>query len=289
MWALLNDAEDAIVEIISNPKNMTVAGVNHPRTLFSLWTDAERKAIGIVPVTTSGSHLDPTYYTEVNESYAIAEDKASVVRTIGTKAKDNTLATVKTSQVTNAKGMCNSLLKNTDWYVTRKYERSVAIPDKIIAFRAAVVAVYTAAKSAINGAANIGALIDVNTNNSGATESITVDGTSTGVVSASNNTITSNGHGFVDDECVYYETDSRDSGDADKPIKGLVDGGQSYYVHSATTNTFKLSLTPSTFGDEAIISLTGVADAGTQHTFTSLGIRKTPNDWPNATDLAYKL
>ena len=211
------------------------------------------------------------------------------MRTIGTKAKDNTLATVKTSQVTNAKGMCNSLLKNTDWYVTRKYERSVAIPDKIIAFRAAVVAVYTAAKSAINGAANIGALVTVNTNTAGATASITVDGTSTGVVSASNNTITSNGHGFVDDECVKYLTDSRDAGDADKPIKGLVDGGQSYYVHSATTNTFKLSLTPTTYGDEAIISLTGVADAGTQHTFTSLGIRKTPNDWPNENDLAYKL
>jgi hypothetical protein len=289
MWALLNSDEDTIVEIINNPKPMTISGVRYPRNIFPLWTVAERKAIGIVPVTTSGSHLDTTYYTEENESYAIAEDKASVVRTIGTKAKDNTLATVKTSQVTNAKGMCNSLLKNTDWYVTRKYERSVAIPDKIIAFRAAVVAVYTAAKSAINGASNIGALVTVNTNTAGATESITVDGTSTGVVSTSNNTITSNGHGFVDDECVYYKTDSRDAGDADKPIKGLVDGGQSYYVHSATTNTFKLSLTPTTYGDEAIISLTGVADAGTQHTFTSLGIRKTPNDWPNENDLAYKL
>jgi len=60
-------------------------------------------------------------------------------------------------------------------------------------------------------------------------------------------------------------------------------------VHSAATNTFKLSLTPSTFGDEAIISLTGVADGGTAHVFTSLGIPTIVNNWPNKSDLAYKL
>ena len=285
MWARV--ADDSIQEIINAPRIITIGGVTHPRTMFTLWTDAERKAIGIIPVTKAG-HLDSEYYTEQDPSYAIDEDGNAVTETIA-KNTDNTLADVKTQQLIKIKIRCKNLLMSTDWYVTRKYERSVAIPDKIIAFRAAVLTVYGASKSAINGAANIDALKTVNINGSGATASITVDGTSTGVVSASNNTITSNGHGFVNDECVKYLTDSRDAGDADKPIKGLVDGGQSYYVHSATTNTFKLSLTPTTYDDEAIISLTGVADAGTQHTFTSLGIRKTPNDWPNENNLAYKL
>jgi hypothetical protein len=285
MWARV--ADDSIQEIINSPRIITIGGITHPRTMFTLWTDAERKAIGILPVTKAG-HLDSEYYTEQDPSYAIDEDGNAVTETIAKNA-DNTLATVKTSQLNKAKKRCNQLLMSTDWYVVRKYERSGAIPDKIIAFRAAVLAVYAASKSAINGAANIDALKTVNTNGTGATASITVDGTSTGVVSASNNTITSNSHGFVDDECVYYETDTRDASDADKPIKGLVDGGQSYYVHSATTNTFKLSLTPTTYGDEAIISLTGVADAGTQHTFTSAGIMKTVNDWPGEEDLAYKL
>ena len=287
MWAKLNSDRDTIEEIISYPKKMLVAEINHPEALFTLWTDVERKAIGILPVT-KASHLDSAYYIENNPSYAIESDGNSVTETI-TKSADRTLATVKSEQISNAKVTCNMRLEPTDWYVTRKYERSVAIPDKIIAFRAAVLTVYGASKSAINGAANIDALKTVNTNGTGATASITVYGTSTGVVSASNNTITKNSHGFVDDECVYYETDTRDASDADKPIKGLVDGGQNYYVHTATTNTFKLSLTPTTYGDEAIISLTGVADAGAQHTFTSLGIRKTPNDWPNINDLAYKL
>ena len=285
MWARV--ADGSIQEIINAPRIITIDGITHPRTIFSLWTDAERKAIGILPVTRA-NHLDGDYHTENNPSYAIDEDGNAVTETI-TKAADNTLATVKTSQLNKIKIRCNNLLMSTDWYITRKYERSGAIPDKIIAFRAAVLAVYAASKSAINGAANIDALKTVNTNSTGATRLITVDGTSTGVVSASNNTITKNSHGFVDDECVYYETDTRDASDADKPIKGLVDGGQQYYVHSATTNTFKLSLTPSHYGDEAVISLTGVADAGTQHTFTSFGIMKTVNDWPGEEDLAYKL
>ena len=285
MWARV--ADGSIQEIINTPKIITIGGITHPRTMFSLWTDAERKAIGILPITKAG-HLDSEYYTEQDPSYAIDEDGNAVTETIAKNA-DNTLATVKTSQLNKAKKRCNQLLMSTDWYVVRKYERSGAIPDKIIAFRAAVLAVYAASKSAINGAANIDALKTVNTNSTGATRLITVDGTSTGVVSTSNNTITSNGHGFVDDECIHYETDTRDASDADKPIKGLVDGGQQYYVHSATTNTFKLSLTPSHYGDEAVISLTGVADAGTQHTFTSLGIMKTVNDWPGEEDLAYKL
>ena len=285
MWARV--ADGSIQEIINTPRIITIGGITHPRTIFSLWTDAERKAIGILPVTRA-NHLDGEYYTENNPSYAIDEDGNAVTETI-TKAADNTLATVKTPQLNKIKIRCNNLLMSTDWYVTRKYERSVAIPDKIIAFRAAVLTVYGASKSAINGAANIDALKTVNTNGTGATASITVDGTSTGVVSASNNTITKNSHGFVDDECVYYETDTRDASDADKPIKGLVDGGQNYYVHSATTNTFKLSLTPTTYGDEAIVSLTGVADAGTQHKFTSRGLLSVVNNWPDESELTYKL
>ena len=285
MWALLNSDEDTIEEIIINPRPITIGGIQHPKEIFTLWTVAERKSVGLVPVTTTGSHLDTTYYTEDNESYAIAEDKASVVRTIGTKAADKVLATIKSEQVANAKGMCNGLLKNTDWYVVRKAEASTAIPSKITAYRTAVRTVYAAAKSAINGAANIGALVAVNATTAGATASISVNGTASGAVSTSNNTITKNGHGFVDDERIQY-SDGQD--DDDNPIKGLV-SGEYYYVHSAATNTFKLSLTPSSFGDEAIISLTGVADGGTAHTFTSVGLLTIVKVWPNESDLAYKL
>ena len=280
MWARV--ADDSIQEIINSPKIITIGGITHPRTMFSLWTDAERKAIGILPITRA-SILDSEYYISQDASYAIDDDDNAVTETIN-KSSDKVLASVKTIQIDKAKKRCNGLLALTDWYVTRKYERSVDIPDKIIAFRAAVVAVYTAAKSAINGAANVGALVTVNSNGTGATESISVNGTASGIVSTSNNTISKNSHGFVDDETIHYD----DGQDADNPIKGLI-SGQSYYVHSAGTNDFKLSLTPSTYGDEAVVSLTGVADGGTAHVFTSLGIPTIVNNWPNKSDLAYKL
>jgi hypothetical protein len=185
-----------------------------------------------------------------------------------------------------AKTISNDLLAPTDWYVSRKSERDVAIPDNIIAFRAAVLAVYAAVKSAIAGASDANALAALYAVTAGASEGtpLEVDGTDANVVSTSDNTVTSNGHGYVNGERIRYN-DGQDSGD--KPIKGLV-SGEMYYIISATTNTFKLSLTPTIYGDEAVVSLTGVADSGTAHTFTSWGKPAVGVDYPDEFNLAYK-
>ena len=201
MWALLNSDEDAIVEIISNPKNMTVAGVNHPRTLFSLWTDAERKAIGIVPVTTTGSHLDTAYYIEVNEAYAIADDKASVVRTIGVKAADRALADVdevwtqseiddgqapdgtsandaknddhdnqivtlglKSQAKHKANVAADGYIKGFDWLVQRKVTHDTDIPSDILTYIAAVRTAHASICTAIDNASDMAAFIALHNN-----------------------------------------------------------------------------------------------------------------------------
>ena len=83
------------------------------------------------------------------------------------------------------------------------------------------------------------------------TSSLSVNGTSSSVVSTSNNTITSNGHGFVDDEIVYYSSGLDGSGNAYGAIGGLEDG-KMYYVYGKTTNTFKLSHTNSFMGDAGL-------------------------------------
>ena len=61
-----------------------------------------------------------------------------------------------------------------------------------------------------------------------------------------------------------------------------------YYVINSATNTFKLSLTPTVYGDEAVVSLTGVADSGTAHTFTSFGKPSVGVDYPDQINLACK-
>ena len=187
MWALLNSDEDAIVEIISNPKQMTVAEITHPKTLFNLWTDAERKAIGIVPVTTSGSHLNSAYYIEVDEAYAIADDKASVVRTIGEKAADRVLADtdvvddddepvlddhdnqkvilgLKSQDKNKANMVADSHIKGFDWLIQRKVTHDTTIPSAILTYIAAVRTAHASICTAIDNASDMAAFIALHVN-----------------------------------------------------------------------------------------------------------------------------
>ena len=59
MWAKVEDNE--VVEIITHPKPLTVDGISHPRAIFSAWTDADRRAIGIYEVQPA-SRLDERFY-----------------------------------------------------------------------------------------------------------------------------------------------------------------------------------------------------------------------------------
>ncbi len=284
-WALIVDG--AINRTFGNADAFVhpVTGNQHPRRWLNLATDSELTAAGIIEITYTGAHKDGGYYTNTTSNPVYDAGAGTVVVTYGSSAK--TLSDLQDNHYTTIKSRANGLLTPTDWYVVRKEEITTAIPAKITAYRTAVRTVYAAVKSAIAGASDVDALAALYVTTGGASEGtpLAVNGTESGVVSSSNNTITSNGHGYLNDELVTYD-DAQD--DADKPIKGLV-SGQNYYIIGKTTNTFKLSLTPSTFGDEAVVSLTGVADAGTAHTFTSLGKPAVGVEWPSPLDLAYKV
>ena len=180
MWAKLNSDKDTIEEIIVNPKTMTVDGITHPRTLFSLWTDAERKAIGIVPITTSGTSLDERFYIEKDEAFAIAGDKNSVVKTIGEKVADKKLADedatdedgnklkdedgnqmiiygLKTQAKNKATNNANARLQGFNWLIQRKVTADTAIPSAVITYMAAVRTAHASICTAIDNASDIDA------------------------------------------------------------------------------------------------------------------------------------
>ena len=183
MWAKLNSDKDTIEEIISNPKEMIIDDVRHPRALFNAWTDAERKAIGIVPVTTTGSHLDTNYYIEVDEAFAIAGNKNSVVRTIGVKAADRKLADedakdedgnqlfesdgttkiinygLKTNAKNKATTQANGLLQGFDWLIQRKVTAETAIPSAVVTYMASIRTDHSNICTAIDGASDMTAFI----------------------------------------------------------------------------------------------------------------------------------
>tara|TARA_R100001015_G_C4630742_1_gene192658 strand:+ start:2690 stop:3529 length:840 start_codon:yes stop_codon:yes gene_type:complete len=271
MWGRVLNGQ--LVEIINAPKAMMINDVQHPKTIFTkAWTDEERKAVGILPYVYSGSSKENEFYTS-SFSDSVGDD--AITRTFTSSAVSD-LSGLKERKITDAKKYTNLMLSDTDWYIIRNAETSTAIPSEITAYRSAMRSNYAALKTAITNAADVAAVAALysKTNSANSSGLITINGTSSDVVSTSANSITSNGHDFVVGEVLTYSN----GGGAD--IGGLVDGTQ-YYVFSKTTNTFKLSHSHSNFGDAAAISLTGVASSGTSHTFTSNGIPGAGNTWPN--------
>ena len=204
-WALIKDG--SINRTFGNADAFVhpVTGNQHPRNWLNLATSDELSDAGIIEITYSGSHKHSAYYNNTTSAPVYNSGAGTVVITFGSNAK--TLSTLQANHSAQIKTRANNLLTPTDWYIARKTETSVAVPDKVTAFRTAVRTVYAAVKSAIAGAGDVDALAALYVTTAGASEGApkSVNGTSASVVSTSNNTITINGHGYVNDEVVVYD------------------------------------------------------------------------------------
>ena len=286
MWALIVDGSiNRFFKVPTAFKHPTT-GIQYPRNWLNLASDSEKASVGFIEVTYSGSHKNGEYYNNSESAPVYDASKGTVVITISSTAKN--LADLKITKKEAARTNAYANLLPTDWYVTRKSEISTAIPSKITAFRTAVRLVCNSLCTAIDDASDIDALAALYNNADGIDPAaFTVDGSSSSVVSASNNTITKSGHGLSNDEIVLYDSGLDSSGVANDPIGGLV-SGNTYYVIGKTTNTFKLSHTNSHMGDATAISLTGVGE-GSDHTFTSQGISSIGQSFPTTENPSYKV
>ena len=279
MWALIVDG--SINKFFRRPtafKHPTT-GIQYPRNWLTLATAQEKKDVGFIELTFSGADKDDKYYIN-SESSPVYDASAGTV-TITKSSTARNVAVLQTSFKESITQKAWTNLGETDWYVTRKSEISTAIPAKITAFRTATRLVANSHKTAVDNCTTVDELAATYNYADGIDpEQLTVDGSQTSVVSASNNTITKSGHGLSNDEYVLYS-----SGDGNDPIGGLVSGNY-YYVFGKTVNTFKLSHTNSHMGDAAAISLTGVGE-GSNHTFTSSGIPPVGASWPSLENPAY--
>ena len=272
-WVIVKDG--AVVREFSRPTAFTYEGYQYPANWIQNATDAEKSALGLVEVTISGSSKNEDYYTNSLGDNVVAGN-GSVSKTWSNTAK--TLSVVQANKIEDAKSNAKSMLDRTDWYVVRKAETSTATPDEITAYRTAVRTCYGNLKTAINAASDVDAVAALYTNSAGASTTVKTINPSS-AVNTSSNTITSNGHGFIDDEMVYYDAGQTGT-DINTAIGGLVNN-TSYYVFGKTTNTFKLSESHSSCGDAALVSLSSGA-TGTNHTFVSQGIPGKGVTWPNS-------
>ena len=279
MWALIVDGSVNQVFRVPNAFKHPKTGIQYPRNWLNLATAQEKKDVGFIELTFSGADKDDKYYIN-SESSPVYDASAGTV-TITKSSTARNVAVLQTSFKESITQKAWTNLGETDWYVTRKSEISTAIPAKITAFRTSTRLVANSHKTAVDNCTTVDELAATYNYADGIDpEQLTVDGSQTSVVSASNNTITKSGHGLSNDEYVLYS-----SGDGNDPIGGLVSGNY-YYVFGKTVNTFKLSHTNSHMGDAAAISLTGVGE-GSNHTFTSSGIPPVGASWPSLENPAY--
>ena len=184
MWARIES--NNIVEYYDRKQSIVLNNVRYSSQIFTIWTDAQRKDLGIVPIVISGSHLDTRFYIEHNHSDAIAGDGNSVIRTIGVKAADKALEDVdavdedgnklkdkdgnqiitrglKYQAIQKVKKQQAGFLSQTDWYIIRKADAGTAIPSNIQTWRNAIRSDATDIETAITNAADMNAFIALHT------------------------------------------------------------------------------------------------------------------------------
>jgi hypothetical protein len=185
----------ALVEsgsITSYPKGnrgIKIGDYNYPPAVFTLWTEAERNAIGIYTIEIDETNRkDEKWYKNTNITYAFGSGK--VTGTYGTAtarahadtkwtqkeiddgdapsgADTNTVKQegLKTILIRAVKRQAEGILNQTDWYVTRKAEESTAIPSAITTHRKAVRSKQASMCTAITDASDTPALETLYTRN----------------------------------------------------------------------------------------------------------------------------
>ena len=188
MFALVESG--SITKILSGNRGITIDGIQHPRAIFTVWTEAERNAIGIYTVEMDKSKLkSDEWYTNTDVTYTFGSGKVTGSYGDATaKAHADTLFTeqdktddlipdgkdvgdvatrgLKYRLIQQVKRQAESELSKTDWYITRKAEKDTAIPSSITTHRDAVRAKQAEMETAITNASDTPALETLYTRNS---------------------------------------------------------------------------------------------------------------------------
>jgi len=176
MFALVESG--SITKYLSGNKGITLNDLQYPRAIYTLWTEAERNAIGIYSIVYDDTNKkDERWYINTNQSYAFANNKVTATYGDATaKAHADTTWTaedeedglgtegevatrgLKYNLIQTVKSQAAGELAKTDWYVVRKSEESTAIPSAITTHRRAVRSKQAAMETAITNASDTPAL-----------------------------------------------------------------------------------------------------------------------------------
>ena len=166
MYALVESGN--ITRYFSSPKGFTVGDNQYSADVFTKWSDSERAAIGIYSVIYDDTNKkNEKWYTNTNQTFTYDDSAKTVTASYGTAtAKAHADVTtdgvltpgLKTELIKQLKIEVSNNLAKTDWYVTRKSEKSTAIPSNITTHRDAVRTKQAEMETAITNAADTAAL-----------------------------------------------------------------------------------------------------------------------------------
>ena len=176
MYALVQDG--SITKYFSGNRGITLGDIQYPKAIFSLWSKSEREAIGIYEVVFDNTNKkEEAYYNNTNQSFAFADGVVTASYGSATaKAHADTLYTaqdevdgkgtegevasrgLKYNLIRTVKEQAEAELNRTDWYITRKAEKTTAIPSAISTHRDAVRTKQASMETAITNASDTPAL-----------------------------------------------------------------------------------------------------------------------------------
>ena len=181
MFALVQ--EGSIVSYPKGNKGITIDDVQYPQSIFTLWTEAERNAIGIYTVIEDNSKKKSEEFyintnqtityddtnDEVTASYGNAtakqlDDENAVDRNGDPLLDDNGDQVINYGLKTKYKNQFNleakSLLEKTDWYVIKATDvESYSVPSNITTYRTQVRAKVNSMEADIDDCSTVEELI----------------------------------------------------------------------------------------------------------------------------------
>ena len=166
MYALVESG--TITRYFANPKGFVLNGNQYSADIFTKWTKSEKEAIGLYEVTFDDTNKkNEKWYINTNQTFTYDADAGTVTAAYGTATAkahadqgsgEDLVEGLKTILIREIKEQAGAILAKTDWYVTRKSEKSTAIPSNISTHRDAVRTKQAEMETAITNAADTAAL-----------------------------------------------------------------------------------------------------------------------------------
>ena len=177
MFALVENNQ--FVKIVNSNKGIELNEVQYPKTIFTLWNNSEREAIGIYEVTVDSSNKkDEKYYINTNVTYAFSDN--TVTGSYGTATakplndilfedgdeipSDKEVGDIKQYglkglEINKIKQQASGLLSPTDWHVVKATEVSdYSVPSDVATYRTNVRAKSNEMETQINACSDVDAL-----------------------------------------------------------------------------------------------------------------------------------